>query len=152
MTAAADAAPSPFLPNYLPYLLQRADDLMSRRFHRHLQAAGIGVSEWRVLAVLHDDGPCPLSVLADATMLPQPTTTHAVARLERRGLVARRTGVGDRRQRIVALTETGEAAAQRLITDAGEHERLVLAQLGAEDVETLRRRVHALVDQLHAGR
>ena len=38
----------PFLAGYLPYLLQRADQLMSRRFHGDLQAAGIGVSEWRV--------------------------------------------------------------------------------------------------------
>jgi DNA-binding MarR family transcriptional regulator len=137
MTAAEVSAETPFLPTYLPYLLQRADDAMSRPFHRYLRAEGIVVSEWRVLAVLLDDGEYPLSALAERTMLPQPTTTHAVARLEARGLVARRAGAGDRRQRIVGLTPAGRTLARRLVEQARAHERRMLDRLGLTDVESI---------------
>lgn len=105
----------PFLEGYVPYLLQRADQLLSEQFHAVLRDRDIQASEWRVLAVLLEDGPSPIRDLADRTMMPQPTTSHAVARLERAGLLERRSNQDDGRVRVVALSRRGRTEARQLV-------------------------------------
>ncbi|NDH23654.1 MAG: MarR family transcriptional regulator, partial [Actinobacteria bacterium] len=105
-----------FLDDYLPYLLRRADQTLSEAFYAVLTESGVARSEWRVLAVLEEIGPLSVLDLTDAALSPQPTVTHAVRRLEARGLVTRTAGATDRRQRIVAITEEGAALTRRLIS------------------------------------
>lgn len=110
--------PDDFLDRYLPYQLQRTDSLLSRRFQGSLRERDVETSEWRVLAVLYDGGPLMVNGLAERCLLPQPTTTHAVARLESAGLVTRTTSDDDGRRRIVALTPSGTERAAELIATA----------------------------------
>ena len=117
---------------------------MSQRFMDDLLAGGVQMSEWRVLAVLDASGDRTITALTDDTMLPQPTVTHAVARLEERGDVERRQGTTDRRQRIVALTDQGSAKVAGLIEQARAHERSALAEAGRTG-EELRRILHELI-------
>ncbi len=135
-----------FLDDYLPYLLRRADQTLSEAFYAVLTESGVARSEWRVLAVLEDLGPLSVLDLTDAALSPQPTVTHAVRRLEARGLVTRTAGATDRRQRIVAVTEEGAALTRRLIRAARRLETAALADLGGgEDlVEPLRRLISSL--------
>lgn len=135
-----------FLDDYLPYLLRRADQTLSEAFYAVLTESGVARSEWRVLAVLEELGPLSVLDLTDAALSPQPTVTHAVRRLEARGLVTRTAGATDRRQRIVAITEEGAALTRRLIRAARRLEAAALADLGGgEDlVEPLRRLISSL--------
>jgi len=135
-----------FLDDYLPYLLRRADQTLSEAFYAVLTESGVARSEWRVLAVLEELGPLSVLDLTDAALSPQPTVTHAVRRLEARGLVTRTAGATDRRQRIVAVTEEGAALTRRLIRAARRLETAALADLGGgEDlVEPLRRLISTL--------
>ncbi|MGB0994860.1 MAG: MarR family winged helix-turn-helix transcriptional regulator [Acidimicrobiales bacterium] len=135
-----------FLDDYLPYLLRRADQTLSEAFYAVLTESGVARSEWRVLAVLEELGPLSVLDLTDAALSPQPTVTHAVRRLEARGLVTRTAGSTDRRQRIVAVTEEGAALTRRLIRAARRLEAAALADLGGgEDlVEPLRRLISSL--------
>ena len=135
-----------FLDDYLPYLLRRADQTLSEAFYAVLTESGVARSEWRVLAVLEELGPLLVLDLTDAALSPQPTVTHAVRRLEARGLVTRTAGATDRRQRIVAVTEEGAALTRRLIRAARRLETAALADLGGgEDlVEPLRRLISSL--------
>lgn len=135
-----------FLDDYLPYLLRRADQTLSEAFYAVLTESGVARSEWRVLAVLEELGPLSVLDLTDAALSPQPTVTHAVRRLEARGLVTRTAGATDRRQRIVAITEEGAALTRRLISAARRLETAALADLGGgEDlVEPLRRLISSL--------
>ena len=135
-----------FLDDYLPYLLRRADQTLSEAFYAVLTESGVARSEWRVLAVLEELGPLSVLDLTDAALSPQPTVTHAVRRLEARGLVTRTAGSTDRRQRIVAVTEEGAALTRRLIRAARRLETAALADLGGgEDlVEPLRRLISSL--------
>jgi len=135
-----------FLDDYLPYLLRRADQTLSEAFYAVLTESGVARSEWRVLAVPEELGPLSVLDLTDAALSPQPTVTHAVRRLEARGLVTRTAGATDRRQRIVAVTEEGAALTRRLIRAARRLETAALADLGGgEDlVEPLRRLISSL--------
>ena len=135
-----------FLNDYLPYLLRRADQTLSEAFYAVLTESGVARSEWRVLAVLEELGPLSVLDLTEAALSPQPTVTHAVRRLEERGLVTRTAGANDRRQRIVAITTAGAALTRQLIDDARRLEASALAELGDLDdlVGPLRRLITSL--------
>ena len=107
-----------FLEEYLPYVLRRADQTLSAGLYALLTEHGVARSEWRVLAVLEERGPMTVLDLAEAALSPQPTVTHAVRRLEERGLVSRAPGATDRRQRIITITEPGSSLTRTLIAEA----------------------------------
>lgn len=134
---------TPFLDGYLPYLLRRADQVLSARFYATLTEHGVARSEWRVLAVLHDLGRLPVVDLAAAALSPQPTVTHALRRLEERGMVSRTPGEEDRRQRFISITDRGVALAATLIAEAKRLEAEVLADVDPAELA-------ALIDQLCA--
>ncbi len=119
--------------HYLAYLLNRADHALSSPLHASLAARGVQVSDWRVLAILNDYGRCTVGELAGHVRLPQPTITHAIARLEKKGQVVRVSGVEDRRQRFVTLTPEGQAAAREVVALAEQHERQALANFADPD-------------------
>lgn len=68
--------------------------------------------------------------MADASLSPQPTVTHAVRRLEGRGLVTRIQGTEDRRQRFVSITAAGIKLTRTLAREAKTLEADALANAG----------------------
>lgn len=125
------ASPEPgFLSGYLPYLLRQADQLLSAPFYTVLTRYGVARSEWRVLAVLHEFGELGVVDLANEALSPQPTVTHALRRLEERGLVARAPGATDKRQRVVSITASGSTLTAALIEEAKRLEADALADAG----------------------
>ena len=142
-------APTPdFLDRYLPYLLRKADQTLSAPFYAVLARAGVVRSEWRLLSVLEDLGDLRVADLAVATLSPQPTVTHALRRLEDRGLVIKTVDGEDRRQRVVALTPAGSTLTRALIADATHLEAKALA--GADGLEDLAQRLRGLTSFLES--
>jgi len=121
---------SRFLTGYLPYVLRKTDQTLSAPFYAVLNTHGIARSEWRVLAVLHDMGEMGVIDLAAAALSPQPTVTHAVRRLAERGLVNRKPGVEDKRQRLVSTTPSGAKLTELLMQEAAHLERDLLGDAG----------------------
>lgn len=135
--------------HYLAYLLNRADHALSDPLHAELAARGVQVSDWRVLAILSEHGRCSVGELAEHVRLPQPTITHAISRLERRGRVTRASGVEDRRQRFVALTDEGRDEAEELIALAEAMEVEALSRFA--DPKGLRRDLADVLVRLIEG-
>lgn len=121
---------APFLACYLPYVLRKADQTLSTPFYSVLTRHGVARSEWRVLAVLHELGELTVAQLAAEALSPQPTVTHALKRLEQRGLVARTLGTVDKRQRIASITPAGADLTATLIVEAQQLETTALHQAG----------------------
>jgi len=121
---------TPFLACYLPYVLRKADQTLSAPFYAVLTQHGVARSEWRVLAVLHEFGDLTIAELAADSLSPQPTVTHALTRLERRGLIQRTLGTADKRQRIASITPAGAELTDQLITEAQRLETNALSQAG----------------------
>lgn len=119
-----------FLEGYLPYLLRRADQALSAPFYATLNRYGVARSDWRVLVVLEEFGDLTVLDLAAAALSPQPTVTHSLRRLEKQGLVTRKTGTSDRRQRIVSATAAGSKLTRTLIAEAKALEAEALATAG----------------------
>lgn len=131
-----------FLDSYLPYLLRRADQTLSEPFYAVLNRYGVARSEWRVMAVLEELGELSVADLAAAALSPQPTVTHALRRLEERGLVQRTLGTTDKRQRFISLTATGSTLTTTLIAEATALETEALADAG--DISELAEQLRAL--------
>ena len=142
-TLAATLAASPhnhtprFVEHYLAFLLAQASHRISAEFHSQVRAAGLTVTEWRVLASLTDTDGETIGRLAYLTLTKQPTLSKLVHRLELEGLVQRTREEDDRRQTRVQLTTRGQALASRLCSQALEHQNSVLAPLSPEQSRAL---------------
>ena len=119
---------------------------------RHLSYGhGQSLTSSTVLALLADDGPVRISVLAAASGVTQPSMTELVGRLQREGLVTRLTDPQDARATLVDITARGRA--RRVKLQKSIHDRVVelLDMLPAEDQTTLclaMRVASPLIDQL----
>jgi MarR family 2-MHQ and catechol resistance regulon transcriptional repressor len=79
------------------------------RYHaeRHIHSLGLGFSDFAVLEALLHKGPTPINTIGDLVHLTSGSITAAIDRLEQKSLVSRCSHPGDRRARIVHLTEQG---------------------------------------------
>jgi DNA-binding MarR family transcriptional regulator len=78
-------------------------------------ALDLGRGSGRVKALLHlTEGPLSLGKLAEAVKVDPPYATLIVDTLEERGFVERRPDPADRRRKLVAVTPSGEEAAERV--------------------------------------
>jgi len=141
----------PFLEERLSDLLAQADHLMTERLYAQARWHRIGIIEWRVLAILlHQDG-LTMSELAQRVLTKQPTLTKAVDRMERSGLVQRRTPDQDRRRTLVLLTEQGRQTATPLVAEARAQESAVVSEQGEANVRQLRILLRQLIDRMRGS-
>lgn len=97
------------LSEFLPYRLSIASNAVSERVAGVYQARfGLKVPEWRVIAVVAEQGRLTQAGLVAATQMDKMTVSRAVTALVERGLLAR-TPAGDRRTLELTLTDEGNA-------------------------------------------
>lgn len=99
--------------------------------------AGLCLTDFAALeAVLHK-GPLSISEIQDKVLLASGSMTAAIDRLEKRGLVVRKSTASDRRSRIVQLTPEGKrVAAACFEKHAGDLEDL-MSVLSANEKQQL---------------
>ncbi|WP_265523471.1 MarR family winged helix-turn-helix transcriptional regulator [Oerskovia flava] len=121
---------------------------------RHVDAVfaahGLDRGEFDVLAGLRRTGtPYQLSPshLADILLITRAGMTKRIDRLERRGLVARRTAPGDRRGLLVGLTPDGLAVIDAAVTDHARNESTLLDLLTEDEAQAF----DAILRKLLAG-
>jgi MarR family transcriptional regulator, organic hydroperoxide resistance regulator len=96
------------LANYMPYLVNRLGVAFVTRFSADaLLSRGIGIAEWRVLAVLAGTGARRQTDLSELTSIETSTMSRVVTRLIRAGLVSRSRNVRNSREVVVRLTPRG---------------------------------------------
>jgi MarR family 2-MHQ and catechol resistance regulon transcriptional repressor len=112
---------------HLWLVLWKAFRSVEAHAHRHIATLGLGLSDFGILEVLLHKGPLNVQELGAKVMLTSGSMTAALDRLGRRGLIDREEDAGDRRARVVRLTEAGSA----LICDAFEdHKRAMELAVG----------------------
>ena len=130
---------SPRLDDLLPYLMNRLVSRLNQNLSERLRQRGYTFQDWRVLAVLAAHDGITLSQLAEATVIPQPTVSRLVARLERRGLLKRRVHTGDSRFIEARITPRGQAAYRRILPLAVDEYRGAVVGFDKAEAEWLRR-------------
>ena len=96
-------------------LVQMTAQLNAQMNRQLLQEYGVSLADYEVLVVLTDapDGRCRVFEIASTLAWEQSRVSHQLARMLRRGLVARQECQSDARGAFVVLTETGRAAIER---------------------------------------
>lgn len=94
---------------------------------------GFTPAEFGVLEALHHKGPLLLGDVQRRTLVSSGGTTFLVDRLEKRGLVERRSCPTDRRARYAALTPAGTALMVEIFPVHAEAIRRAMSGLGLAD-------------------
>ncbi len=92
---------------HLWLILWKAFDSVQKHAECHIHSLGIGFSDFGVMEALLHKGPLPVNVLGSKVRLTSGSITALIDRLEKKGLVERRTDPDDRRTRVVHLTSAG---------------------------------------------
>jgi DNA-binding MarR family transcriptional regulator len=138
-------AKSGFVDDYLAYLLARASHLISSEFHVVVEASGLSLMAWRVMASLSGKDALSVGELADIVLAKQPTVTKLVGRMEEAGWVKRCDATHDKRQSLVSLTPAGRRKVKPLLALAQAHESQVTADIGAAEVAQLKRALERMI-------
>ena len=101
---------------------------MFRAVNDEMNGCGLSMARTKVLRRLHEQGPTRQNVLAAEFGLSPHSLTHIVDGLERHGLAERQADPTDRRAKLVAITEAGEAG---LRVASATRERLLKQIFGA---------------------
>ena len=141
-----------FVDDYLAYLLARASHLISSEFHAVVEASGLSLMEWRVMASLSGKESLSIGELADIVLAKQPTVTKLVGRMEEAGWVSRMDAPHDKRQSLVSLKAAGRRKIQPLLAQARNHEAEVTAEFGANEVQQLKHVLERLIASHATGR
>src|ERR1700733_2789737 len=117
-TAASERAPLK-LETFLPYQLNVVSSLTSQALSRvYARRYKIGVPEWRVLVTLGQYGVMTGKAIGAHTHMHKTKVSRAVALLEKRKLVLRRTNRADMRESFLSLTAAGRAMYEELAPHA----------------------------------
>lgn len=133
--------------------LQRVVILLEYLQREAVRQFDITFADFVILATLRKEPePHELLVgrLAEYVLRPAGSITHAVNRVERRGLVRRRPGDTDRREVIVSLTATGRRFADEALASYDDTRDRVFARLGDDELAMVDRSIMRLLTALEA--
>jgi len=117
-TVAPEVAPLR-LEEFLPYRLNVLASLVSQALSRiYVDRYGIGVPEWRVLVTLGQYGMMTGKAVGAHSHMHKTKVSRAVAELEKRKLLARRSNRADLRESLLSLTTAGRAIYEDLAPGA----------------------------------
>ena len=134
--APADTLPTPpsdpllRLETFLPYRLNVLSALVLRALGRIFdERFGIAIPEWRVIATVGQFGTLTAKQVGAHSHMHKTKVSRAVATLERRGLLVRRSNKADLREAFLSLTDEGQALYQAIVPSAVEFADRMLADL-----------------------
>lgn len=107
------------LEDFLPYRLNVVAALSSQALSQtYAPRYGISVPEWRVLVTLGQYGEMTGKAVGEHSHMHKTKVSRAVALLQERKLVARKTNRQDLREALLSLTATGRRVYQDLVPAA----------------------------------
>ena len=116
-------------------------------FFRMVGELELSLSQLKLLMVLSRDGEQPLKDLAEHLVLSLPAASRAVDGLHRQDMVLRREDDEDRRQKQIAITETGEAVVASLSAARLAGIETFIATLTTQEQENLARALAPIVSR-----
>ena len=133
------------LAGELQRVLSRVFSVLRRSDPSRDAATGdLTLAQLSILLTLLEQGPIRMTELAAHERVRTPTTTVAIRRLEKLGLVKRSRDPSDLRAVLVDITPEGLAQHQEALANRRAFLGTLLAKLGPEDIETLSKAIGPL--------
>ncbi len=111
----------------------RVTQHMSQQFRSHFGRMDLTFPQAMVLTVLGEDGPVPISTLAERTGSANSTVSGIVDRLEKLGLAKRQRSETDRRVIYVSATEKYADLRDKAVTDVHSYFSALMGNMPEED-------------------
>lgn len=122
------------LERFVPYQLSIVSNTVSQAIASDYEERhDLGVTEWRVMAVLARFDGLSAREVAERTAMDKVAVSRALARLVEAGRVHRDTHENDKRRSVLGLTEAGWKIHDDVAPLARQREREFLAQLNDEE-------------------
>ena len=136
------------LEQFLPYRLNVVASLVSQALSRiYADRYGIGVPEWRVLVTLGQYGMMTGKAIGQHSHMHKTKVSRAVALLESRKLVMRRSNRADLREAFLALTPAGRAMYDDLAPIALDFADRLSETVDSADRAAFERAVDRLIER-----
>lgn len=135
------------LDDFLPYRLSVASNAVSQVIARSYEGLfGLKMPEWRLIAVLADDGELTQQELVHRTKMDKVTVSRGAQVLERRGLIKRVPNPEDGRSLRLSLTGEGRKIHAKVGPAALAMEKTMLAKMSDKQVAQLKSLLRHLED------
>jgi DNA-binding MarR family transcriptional regulator len=131
---------------HIGYLIRRAQQRHVAAWTR-IASAEISSVQYTILVVLDRLGEASQRELGDQADLDRSTIADLVARMERKGLIARRRDPVDARRNTVTLTDLGRAERERLRPLVDQVQAELVSSMSQDDRRALRNGLHALLQR-----
>ncbi len=136
------------LDQFLPYRLSIASNAVSEAVAvAYRTLFGLRIPEWRLVAVLAEDGPMSQQALCGRTRMDKVTVSRAAIGLADRRLVERTPNPEDQRSHLLGLSAEGWALYEQVAPKALELERRIFEGIAPDEIAALR----AMLDRLEAA-
>lgn len=139
-----------FLAEGLHRALSKLISMLRRGDPNGAAAGDLTLAQLSILVTLLDQGPIRMTDLAAHERVRTPTTTVAIRRLEKIGLVKRSRDPSDLRAVLVDITPQGRAVHGESLANRRAALAALLSQLPRSDLETLRKAL-APLERLASG-
>jgi DNA-binding MarR family transcriptional regulator len=126
------------------YLLRDTYRAFTKLLQSRISTEGVTIGQWYFLRVLWDEDGLTQRELSQRVGMMEPTTVTALNGMEKRGYVKRVRNAEDKRKVNIYLTDRGRALRNILLPHAIDVNIRAVAGVSAEDVEALRRTLHAM--------
>jgi DNA-binding MarR family transcriptional regulator len=156
-TFAADRSSSKGLDlnNYVPaFLTFLANKLSSGASAVYRRRFGIGITDWRIMALLAIEPWIPAGRIGEVIGLDKAAISRSVRDMAALGLVETQVQESDQRRQFIALTHEGVAMHDAIVDIALEREHLLLSEFSEDErrlLISLLMRMHARLSAVNAG-
>ncbi len=135
------------LENYaVAYLTWIANKVSSSASLLYRKRFGIGIAEWRIMALLAVEAWIPAGRISEVIGLDKAVISRSVAFMQERGLLETRFRDNNQRRQFIALTKEGLELHDQIVDVAREREEFLLADLSDQErgaAVKLLARIHA---------
>ena len=139
------------LEHFLPYRLSVLSNRISQDIAKlYVERYQLGITEWRVLAVLGRHCDISAREVAERTAMDKVAVSRAIASLQAAGRIRRETHGDDRRRSMLRLSREGQAIYDEVAPLALAYQRRLLEGL-AEDERAALDRLLTRMEELEAA-
>lgn len=135
------------LDEYMPYRLAVASSSVSTLISTAYDSLyGLKIPEWRLIMILHEDGPSTQQALVKRGGMDKVTISRAAQALAKRRLITRAPHEHDGRSHHLILTAEGERLFNDVAPAAAEYEKIMLADFAPDEVTTFKKLLRRVED------
>ncbi|TCK24553.1 MarR family winged helix-turn-helix transcriptional regulator [Pseudonocardia endophytica] len=126
-------------------LLSAVERTLTQLLDDALRAEGSDIDQWRILHLLAERGGCPMTVVAEHTLMLAPRLSKLVDRMVSANLVIRRPDEQDRRRVLIAVSARGRQVLDgwNAATEAAQRDVRDVLGPDAEVLDDALRRISA---------